>query len=160
MYCICYILTQTKNVKTKAWIKNDHGLIRDDINQLIKSFEDDIDKEYIELRCLRIYSILQITKLSTTHLTQHTLPLELQNFNPYCSNHHVLFECMIHPDKVLNFKQEQEQQEIGDIKLIKCKQCRLYINIQHRVNQIGYYFCGHLKCLQEDILFCANCCNN
>merc|ERR1711933_395047 len=156
LYCICFVLTQsTSNVNTKQWIKNDYMLIREDIHELIKSFEDDIESEFIRKKCLRIKNILEMIHLSTVHLTQHTLPLELQNFNPYCSHKHLLHECIVHPDKLKNFQKSRKERKEGalGVKLIKCKKCALFINIDSRVEEIGYYFCGHLACLKKNIFY-------
>ena len=164
LYCIVYILTQTKHVNTKQWIKNDYGLIRDDINDVVTSFEDDINKEYIEERTVRVYHILEMIKHSTTHLTQHELPL-LQDYIAYCENEHVLHECLIHPHQLLNdtestIDKEEENENIAKvIRLIKCKHCRLYINVKHRIEEIGYYCCGYEQCLKQNIFYCGHCCN-
>eukprot|EP01083_Nonionella_stella_P083879 232009_1 len=160
MDCVSYVLTQTKNISTKPWIRNDYGLIRDDIHSMILSFEDDIDETHMEHRCIRIDAILEMLKFSTTHLTQHTLPT-LQNFNAYCANNHVLFECMVEPNKMLNYDRDDSSDDPppAGIELIRCAHCRLLINIKYKLNDIGYYFCGHDMCLKQNVFYCGKCCN-
>ena len=165
MFAASYILTENFHVDTREWIRNDHQLMEDDINEVIASFEHDIDAEYIEAKTSRVRSLLEMIKASTNHLTQRSLPL-LQNKHAHCGNGHILFECVVHPhllakldeigpDDVLAAGCLQESK-----RLIRCARCRLYINIRYRVHVIGYYFCGDLSCNEQGLLYCGKCCND
>eukprot|EP01084_Bolivina_argentea_P001719 3166_1 len=97
-------------------------------------------------------------KLSTRHLTQHALSC-VKDYNAYCLNNHLLYECSVDVEKLLNYKSKIDNNKSNN-KAIKCIKCELYINLKYKLNDIGYYFCGYETCLNNSIFYCGTCCNN
>lgn len=155
-FCVEFVLTQRHRklaARAKQWIKNDYGLMRADLEELLASFADDVDAEVLEASSRRLFGLLAMVKCSVAHLTQHTLPL-LHGFDARCAEGHPLCECVVHPSLT-----SSELTASSELTPILCVSCALVINAVRSVAEIGFYFCGKKKCLRDGEFYCARCCN-
>ena len=72
MNAIVWVLL--KSPYTKQFTRNDYQLVKDDIISFIESFASDIPQEFLQEKSQRLLNVIELIKLSTTHLTEHSIP--------------------------------------------------------------------------------------